>query len=162
MSGMFNKPYEISLWEDYVIYRRQKLKEKKLTKDEYEPGEFYSQNLDEIGGNFGNSLIPYTIDYLPYVEGKEYYVADDLFMEGETMNELTIETGNENWYVDGELVPNTIIQFYKERKLCVIGSDTMDTPLRAFDGKLVVNTNGSSTLTFSKKGPRLFNSNNLV
>ena len=65
------------------------------------------------------------------------------------MDELYIEADDENWYSDGELVPNAIIQFYKERKLCVIGSDSMDTPIRAYNGKLVVNTNGSSSLTFS-------------
>ena len=42
-----------------------------------------------------------------------------------------------------------IAQFFKERKICVIGSDTMDTPIRAYNSKLVSNTNGSSTLTFS-------------
>lgn len=42
-----------------------------------------------------------------------------------------------------------VAQFFKERKICVIGSDTMDTPIRAYNSKLVSNTNGSSTLTFS-------------
>ena len=40
-------------------------------------------------------------------------------------------------------------QYYKERKLCVIGSNTMDTPIRATQGKLVRNVNGSVTLTFN-------------
>lgn len=40
-------------------------------------------------------------------------------------------------------------QYYKEIKLCVIGSDTMVSPFRAVEPKLVRNTNGTSTLTFS-------------
>lgn len=42
-----------------------------------------------------------------------------------------------------------IVQYYKERKICVIGSNTMDTPIRATSGKLVSNVNGSNTLTFN-------------
>ena len=60
-------------------------------------------------------------------------------------------------YEDGTISEGTIIgehgtvtaQFFKERKICVIGSDSMDAPVRAFNPKLVSNTNGSSTLTFS-------------
>lgn len=40
-------------------------------------------------------------------------------------------------------------QYYKEQKICIIGSDTMTTPIRAFQPRLVRNINGSSTLTFS-------------
>lgn len=40
-------------------------------------------------------------------------------------------------------------QYYKERKICIIGSNTMDTPIRATAGKLVSNVNGSNTLTFN-------------
>ena len=32
-----------------------------------------------------------------------------------------------------------VAQYYKERKICVIGSNTMDTPIRAVSGKLVSN-----------------------
>jgi hypothetical protein len=47
------------------------------------------------------------------------------------------------------LAPNIVFQFFKERKICVIGSDTMDSPIRAHEPKLTANTNGSSTLTFN-------------
>lgn len=60
-------------------------------------------------------------------------------------------------YEDGTISEGAMIgehgavtaQFFKERKICVIGSDSMDVPVRAFNPKLVSNTNGSSTLTFS-------------
>ena len=148
MDNMFNKPYEISLWEDYVVYRRQRLKVAMPTEKTYKPGEFYSQNLHELGNDYGSSLEPYTIDYLPFDKSKIYYASDEAFLESEFMEDINIEVNDPDWYDNGELVPNTVIQFYKERKVCVIGSNTMETPLRAHNCKLVVNTNGSSTLTF--------------
>lgn len=39
-------------------------------------------------------------------------------------------------------------QYYKERRICTIGSNTMDTPIRAHEPSLVSNVNGSNTLTF--------------
>lgn len=40
-------------------------------------------------------------------------------------------------------------QYYKERKICIIGSDTMDTPIRAVQGKLRSKINGENILTFN-------------
>ena len=40
------------------------------------------------------------------------------------------------------------INYLDERKLCVIGSDTMTSQFRAFEPKLVTNVNGTSTFTF--------------
>ena len=42
-----------------------------------------------------------------------------------------------------------VAQYYKERLICVIGSDTMNTPIRAFQPKLVSNINGENTFTFN-------------
>ena len=42
-----------------------------------------------------------------------------------------------------------VAQYYKERKICIIGSDTMDTPIRATQGKLVTKVNGENILTFN-------------
>ena len=42
-----------------------------------------------------------------------------------------------------------ITQYYKERKICIIGSDTMDSPIRATQPKLVSKINGENTLTFN-------------
>lgn len=46
------------------------------------------------------------------------------------------------------VVGTVVAQYYKERKICVIGSNTMNTPIRAFENQLVSNVNGSNTLTF--------------
>jgi hypothetical protein len=40
-------------------------------------------------------------------------------------------------------------QYYKERKLCVIGSNTTSAPFNIVEPKLVRKTDGTSTLTFS-------------
>lgn len=40
-------------------------------------------------------------------------------------------------------------QYYKERKICIIGSDIMDTPIRATSPKLVSKVNGENILTFN-------------
>lgn len=40
-------------------------------------------------------------------------------------------------------------QYYKENRLCTIGSDTMDSPARAVNGKLVRKINGEVTFTFT-------------
>jgi hypothetical protein len=95
MNNLFNKPYEISLWEDYLNFEVRFLNDS----DEIVKIENYEGSLE----NFKN------------LEGYK----------------------------------TKINQYFKERKLCVIGSDSMNTPIRAFNGKLVSNTNGSSTLTFS-------------
>lgn len=39
-------------------------------------------------------------------------------------------------------------QYFKEKKICVIGSDTMNAPIRAVQPKLTINVNGSITLSF--------------
>ena len=60
-------------------------------------------------------------------------------------------------YQDGETSEGKVInghgpviaQYYKERKICVIGSDTMDTPIRAVQGRLVSKINGENILTFN-------------
>ena len=42
-----------------------------------------------------------------------------------------------------------VAQYYKERQLCIIGSDSMNTPIRATQGKLVSKVNGENILTFN-------------
>lgn len=55
-----------------------------------------------------------------------------------------------------------IFQYYTERKLCVIGSNSMNTPIQAFGANLVENTNGTSTLTFSLYYKYLDENNELI
>ena len=50
---------------------------------------------------------------------------------------------------EDRLVQEDGIEYYKEVKLAVIGSDRMETPNRAFNPVLTENVNGEKTLTFS-------------
>ena len=60
-------------------------------------------------------------------------------------------------YEDGETTDEKIVsghgavvaQYYDERKMFIIGSDTMDTPMRAMQPKLVSKLNGENILTFN-------------
>lgn len=46
-------------------------------------------------------------------------------------------------------VPNVVGQYYEEKKLCVLGSNTMTAPIRAVKPKLVSKVNGENTLDFT-------------
>ena len=50
---------------------------------------------------------------------------------------------------DSETSEVTVKQYYKESQIAIIGSDTMNTPIRAYNPILTQSTNGSSTLTFT-------------
>ena len=52
------------------------------------------------------------------------------------------------WEDYPEYAPSTGEQFLYEKKLCVIGSDTMHTTIRAIEPKMVTNINGTHTFTF--------------
>ena len=90
----FKKPYEISLWDDDLVFNVKYYKDGK------------------------------------YLTEKEYV--------GSLKNFESIEG-----------TTTEIAQYYKERKICVIGSNSMDTPIRAVNPKLVSKVNGENTLTFS-------------
>ena len=67
---------------------------------------------------------------------------------------LTFVVKNDNYITEYEeslegAVGQVIAQYYKERMICIIGSDTMDTPIRATQAKLVSKVNGENILTFN-------------
>ena len=90
------KPYEISLWDEILI--------------------FEVECFDEKENSLGIIVKEQSLDGFEPIEGTHH---------------------------------TKVIQYYKERKICIIGSDTMNTPVRAVNSKLVSNVNGSNTLTFS-------------
>ena len=95
MSNIKKKPYEISLWDDILVFR--------VT--------YYNSDGEKVK----------TKEYLGSLANFEE-------IEGTTTK---------------------VTQYYKERKICIIGSDTMDSSIRATSGKLVSSINGSNTLTFN-------------
>lgn len=51
--------------------------------------------------------------------------------------------------IPSDATGQVIAQYYKERKICIIGSDTMTTPIRATSGRLNSKINGENILTFN-------------
>lgn len=96
MANIIKKPYEISLWDEILVFRI----------------ECFDENENSLG-----------------VIEKERSLANFEPIEGTASTE--------------------VVQYYKERKIAIIGSDTMNTPIRAVNSKLVSNVNGANTLTFS-------------
>lgn len=96
MSNIIRKPYEISLWDDILVF-----------------------------------------------------VIDCFNDNDELLETITLEKSMENFEPPEGTKNTKVSQYYKERKLCVIGSDTMESPARATSPKLVSNVNGSNTLTFN-------------
>ena len=67
---------------------------------------------------------------------------------------LTFVVQNGEYIVEYEesldgAVGQVIAQYYKERLICIIGSNTMDTPIRAMQPKFVSKINGENILTFN-------------
>lgn len=138
------KPYEISLWDEKLYWHRRKLNlVGKLEESDYEPGKYYSQNADpeSVLGQ-----IPYTLDYTDWIEDRDYYELapynENNYKEGPSAADVILEEGE--WEEE-----STIIQYYKEQKICNIGSNASDSPIRATSPKLTANVNGSNTLVFT-------------
>lgn len=146
MEGILKKPYEISLWDEQLIWHRRKLilADPQPTEDSYEVGKFYSQNQKVSG----ESAVPYTLDYTTFDNKRLYYALEPYvegnFKEGSQSADIDLKPEEEeDWSL------STILQYYKERKICVIGSNTMDVPIRAVQPKFTSNVNGSHTLIFT-------------
>lgn len=137
MDNILKKPYEISLWDDDLVWVRRAIDTSKKIEG------FTAQEIDiEPVAN------PDWYDFNLLVEDeynelKNYYVLSEKGWE-----KAEGEPNYGVWY-EAKPIPQEIVQYYKERKICIIGSDTMDTPVKATSGKLVSNVNGSNTLTFN-------------
>ena len=84
---MFKKPYEISLWEDELIWHTRELEPIKVLEKDYAPGKFFSQNPTVAGE------IPYTLDYQLYNEGQQYFQikSNGKVREGNSSQAVNIE-----------------------------------------------------------------------
>ena len=143
------KPYEISLWDEQLVWHRRKLAMVELTAETYKRGVYYVQT-DALGTAI------YDLSYDDYTSGETYYQLAsleeaDAIIESENSNEISISLGTHpNWYDEsGNPLPQVIASFYKETRLCTIGSNTMDSLARCVNPKLVSKVNGENTLTFT-------------
>lgn len=132
MTNNFKKPYEISLWEDKLVYDVRDLSEVTLTKENYKPGKYYSNIASS-----GNPV--YQIDYNDFNENENRIYYELKPKEIIDALEAPPSIGEKQ----------VIISYYKEQKICAIGSNFMDSPIRAVNSKLVTKINGENTLTFT-------------
>ena len=144
---IFKKPYEISLWEDELVWHRRKLNIVELTSDTYKIGVYYSQKP-------GVGATQYELDIKAFDANKIYYSLAPLDEKKENWKEGTEEdikiVDGDGWRdEDGNIVPQVQFQFYKETKVATIGSNTMDSLARCVNPKLVRKVNGENTLTFT-------------
>jgi hypothetical protein len=135
MNSILKKPYEISLWDEKIYWHRRRLIEAEgITDKNYQPGKFYSQD--------SNSR--YVLDNNPYDSEKVYYSlmpkTEGNYVEGPRAEDTNVDA---TWEL------STLFQFYKERKLCVIGSNVMTAPIRAIQPKFNKKVSGEKTLTFT-------------
>ena len=140
MENILKKPYEISLWDDDLVFKIFTAREVVFSDTlKYEKDKYYYLNNFQDPGSGSGAINQFVIDGAKEpTEGRQYYTY------GELLDEQIGSMENKDY--DMQVL---IVQYYKERKICIIGSNTMDAPIRATSGKLVSNVNGSNTLTFN-------------
>lgn len=81
------RPYEISLWEDQLVWQRLELEAAQVSEEDYRPGAFFSQDPTVLGA------IPYSLDNEPYRVGQRYYrfKADGKCLEGDGPNSVVVD-----------------------------------------------------------------------
>ena len=153
------KPYEISLWEEQLVWHRRKLEPIPIaSKDDYKRGAYYVKS-DAQGAT------AYELSYEDYDASETYYKLVDFptneegkiiqeegkFKESYDSDGINISSDSTPLWYDGNniMIPNVVTSFYKETRLCTIGSNTMDSQARAVNGKLVRKVNGEVTFTFT-------------
>lgn len=139
--SVIKKPYEISLWEDALYWVRVELQKVSLTQSTYKIGQYYSQNANVSG----SSAVPYTLDYGVFTAGRDYYKIKPSGRKKEGPEASDTELTEGEW----GSAPSTVFTYYKEIKLCTIGTHNMDAPIRATKPKFVSKISGENTLTFT-------------
>lgn len=131
---MNNKPYEISLWDDIIIYSISPKfgadypdNNGATTFTFIEEPTVYEEVTEEVTVE-GNDTLGYTI------------IQESYSLDIESLDDL------DKIYPNGWEIISWRVE---EKKIGVIGSNTITAQHRAFNGKLVSNVNGQNTLTFS-------------
>lgn len=121
MTNIFKKPYEISLWEDKLVFYKQKAApvDDVFKEEDFKPGEYYYEEAGALKPAYEFSA------------NTSYYK----LIEGSLPTDST-ETG-------------VLFSYYEETKICNIGSNLMDSQFRALEPKLTQKINGENTLVFS-------------
>ena len=132
------KPYEISLWEDVLVWIRR-------AKD--------NPNM-QIKGDSAESI---RIDPTTHSDWYVFFKTSDNAQDLNKVYYVQIEEGwrraegafdKELWY-EAEPIDQEILSYYEETKLFAIGSNSMASQLRAINPKFVQKINGEKSLTFT-------------
>jgi hypothetical protein len=108
MSDIKKKPYEISLWEDRLVWVKQLLEKADIKEKDYAPGKFYEarKNVyvsDETSENI-NETYTYILSIEPFDAEKTYYTlaprdGENTYKENFDINELSTDpVEDQNWY----------------------------------------------------------------
>lgn len=86
-----------------------------------------------------------------FAKGTAYFIRNTQTgaMELLDSTEAKPQAGTIYFTQQNDHLPYTINSYYKEYKHCVLGSNTMTSPIRAINGKLVSKINGENVLTFT-------------
>lgn len=145
MSNIIKKPYKITLWEDKNVYVTPQSIKGDVNfdgvvgnKDETRLMSYLENNPTEIDAWAADVNNDGVIDYndLTSLHSSSKELQNNPIFSS-TIKKTVLSTGD-----------RVINQFLKERCIATIGSDTMDTPIRAFNPVLTEDLNGSRTLTF--------------
>jgi hypothetical protein len=138
MNDILKKPYEISLWDEQLCWHRRKLElVGRLEKDQYSSGTYYYESNTAAG----DSKNPFVLDNGPWVEDRIYYslpakkeerdengIIIKNYKEGPNSSDTDL---TEEEQLDEAWEASALFQFYKEKKLCVIGSSILTSPIHA-------------------------------
>ena len=129
---MNNRPYEISIWDDVLAYEV----------------EHVVQNSEE--GAAATNAPGTTINGSEYIIDMTKNAGVLSYEKNETGTQLVYDTTEHTASKDAITDEYKVVTCNtKEKKIGIIGSNSMTAQHRALNGKLVENVNGSRTLTFS-------------
>ena len=117
--SILKKPYEISIWDDRLVwYRRKLIKKASLKKEDYIPGKFYSAVENSV------RAATYNLDMGPWSETKTYYSLAPLssgnYLENSNVELLEINPiKNPDWYtfaLTQDEIENSKKQYYVKKE----------------------------------------------
>jgi hypothetical protein len=98
------KPYEISLWDEQLVWHRRELEPVFINENDYEPGKYFSQNPQVDGA------IPYALDFGSYRDDQRYY---QIKKDGKFLENNSDISNNEDWKVDGSVYTVTRLKKFE-------------------------------------------------
>ena len=147
MSELIRKPYKITLWEDKNVYITRQPQKGDVNFD----GAINNKDRTRLGRYLNNENVEIDewaadIDNNNVIDNNDLSLIDSTGEQQELINNPILKPlERKSTLSEHDLVQN---QYLEEVCIATIGSNTMDTPIRAFNPILTEELNGSKTLTF--------------